>query len=324
MDHNLLLTLLMENEYVSGEAISRRLGVTRAAVWKAIENLRKQGYEIESAKKRGYRLVPPEDAVWPSCIRKLLSTRWTGSHIEYHSVIDSTNFRARALGLEDAPHGTLIIADEQTAGRGRMARSWTAEPGSSLLMSLLLRPQALAPMNATGIVLIAALAACMACRDEGADVKIKWPNDLVAGGKKICGMLLDMNADMDRVHYAVVGVGVNISAYPWADDLRHASCLMEACGHEVSRAKVAARFLTCFETLYDRWSAEGIASLLPDYRKLSITLGSRVRVISLTGTFEAVAMDILEDGALLVQTDTGERVPVHAGDVSVRGVMDYV
>lgn len=324
MDQQRLVELLMSSDYVSGEWISEQLGVTRAAVWKAVEALRQQGYAIESVKKRGYHMPAPEDAVWPACIRRNLHTQWAGCHIEYHRVINSTNLRARALGMEEAPHGTLIVADEQTAGRGRMSRSWDAKPGGAVLMSLLIRPEQLAPMNATGVVLVAALAACMACRDEGADVRIKWPNDLICGGKKICGMLLDMNADMDQVHYAVIGVGINISSYPYADNLRHAACLADACGHSVERARVIAHFLRHFESLYDRWRIGGISAILPLYRECSITLGSRVRVIGLNNSFEALALDVQEDGSLLVQLDSGERTCVHAGDVSVRGVMDYV
>ncbi len=259
-----------------------------------------------------------------SAIGCFLHTAWAGRHIEYHEVIDSTNLRAKALGLQDAPHGTLVTADLQTAGRGRMTRRWEARSGDAILMSLLLRPRKLAPMQATGIVLIAALAAAMACREEGADVSIKWPNDLVSGGKKICGMLLDMTLCGEYVGCAVVGVGLNVRSFPYADDLKHASCLDAVCGREVSRARVTAAFLTHFESLYDRWAAEGISAILPLYRKHSITLGRRVRVIGLTETFEAQAIDVLDDGSLLVRLDDGTERPVLAGDVSVRGVMDYV
>lgn len=324
MNQNRLIELLMSNEFVSGEWISSQLGVTRAAVWKAIDTLREQGYDIQSVKKRGYHLPPPADALWPACIRHHLKTRWAGSHIEYHPIITSTNFRARELGLTDAPHGTLIIADEQTAGRGRMSRSWQAKPGDAVLMSLLLRPEALSPMDATGIVLITALAAAKACCEEGADVRIKWPNDLIVNKKKLSGMLLDMNADMDQVHFAIAGIGININSFPYSENLRHATCLKDACCHEISRARLVANFLMHFEALYDRWRINGIASILPIYREYSITIGSRVNVISFHGSFEAQALDILEDGALLVEKDNGERIPVRAGDVSVRGIMDYV
>lgn len=268
--------------------------------------------------------IHPADSVTPESICRLLKTHWAGQSVEYHSVIDSTNFRAKKLGFENAPHGTLVIADLQTAGRGRMQRSWESKPGDSILMSLLLRPEKLPPMQATGIVLIAAIAAAMACRDEGADVSIKWPNDLISNGKKISGMLLDMALSGEFVDFVIAGIGINIKSFPYAEDLKHASCLNDACGHEVSRAKLVAGFLTHFERLYELWINDGINAILPVYRDYSITLGRRVRVIGLNESFEAQALDVLADGSLLVRLDNGRETAVHAGDVSVRGVMDYI
>lgn len=324
MNSQELIRLFMNNDYVSVERLRAQSAMTDDSIRNTIETLVKRGYNIQFSPEKGYFLEPPEDTVWPFCIRSILNTRWAGRHVEYHASVESTNSRARALGHTDAPHGTLVIADEQTAGRGRMSRKWEALPGSSILMSLLLRPEALAPEDATGLVLIAALACAMACMDEGASVRIKWPNDLVVNDKKLCGMLLDMNADMKRVHFAVVGVGVNIHSAPYAEDLTHAVCLEDACGHSVSRTQVVAHFLTHFERLYEQWRADGVRAILPLYREYSVTLGSRVSVASAGGCFEAQALDILEDGALLVRLDGGECIPVRAGDVSVRGVMGYV
>ena len=262
--------------------------------------------------------------VTPAAIQQYLRSEQLGRLIEYHEIIDSTNFRAKKLGLENAPHGTLVIAELQTAGRGRMQRSWESKPGDSILMSLLLRPRRLPPMQATGIVLIAAVAAAIACREEGADVSIKWPNDLIVGGRKLAGMLLDMVLSGEFVEFAVVGIGINVRSFPYAENLQHAVCLNDVCGREISRAKVVAGFLTHFDRLYERWEQDGIAAILPIYREYSITLGRRVRVIGLTEAFEAQALDVLPDGSLLVRLDDGSETPVHAGDVSVRGVMDYV
>jgi len=323
MDSNRILAVLTQSEYIHEKWLLAMLSMDKPSLEQSLQTLRAQGYDVRRT-LRGLHLAPPPDAVWGSCIQKFLHTRRTGSRIEYHPVIDSTNFRARALGLEGASHGTLVIADLQTAGRGRMSRKWESKSGDSLLMSLLLRPENLLPQDATGIVLIAALAMAHACRKEGADVRIKWPNDLIANGKKLCGMLLEMDAAAGKVNFAVVGIGLNVRSFPYAEDLKHASCLNEICGREVSRAHVAAEFLNEFERLYDLWCKEGIGAVLPLYRKCSITLGSRVRVIGLTKTFEAQAEDVCADGSLLVRLDDGTLQPVHAGDVSVRGVMDYV
>ena len=269
-------------------------------------------------------ILPFLDGVHPADIQKHLHTKWAGRQIEYYSCTDSTNRRAREAGGQGASHGTLFIADEQTAGRGRMTRTWQAKHGDSILMSLLVRPENTLPQDATGIVFIAAVAAAAACRTEGTEVFIKWPNDLIADGKKLCGMLLEMDADIERVNFAVIGIGLNVKSFPYADDLRHATCLEKACGHKVRRARVVAAFLDEFEALYEKWLTEGIEPILSAYRQYSVTLGRRVRVIGLTETFEAQALDILPDGSLLVMTDDGKGRIVHAGDVSVRGVMDYV
>jgi len=327
MDQQKLIALLMQREYVSGEWISAQLGITRAGVWKAVEALRQSGWAVESAHRRGYRLVPPEGAVWPSRIRACLNARWAGQRIDYYDRIDSTNRAASALGALDpalAPHGTLVIADEQTAGRGRMNRVWQSRPGSAALFSLLLRPQALPPAEATNIVLAAALAVCDACRALGADALIKWPNDIVCGGKKVCGMLLDMSADMDLVRFAVAGIGVNVADYPRADDLRHATCLNEAAGRRVDRAEAVARILEAFERWYDAWIAGGAQAILPAYAERCVTIGSRVQVSGLRETFEGQALRLTEDGSLIVLRDGAGETAVRAGDVSVRGVMGYV
>ena len=259
-------------------------------------------------------------------IRAFLSARWAGCRIDCFDTLPSTNRAAKLLGLEDAavaPHGTLVIADEQTAGRGRMTRSWLSRPGEGLLMSLLLRPESLPSENAAALVQLTALAVCEACRSFGADALIKWPNDIVCGGKKICGMLLEMSAEENRVRFAVAGVGLNVSGYPYAPDLPHAGCLDDACGHAVDRAEAAAVFLNRFEHDYDLWAEHGPAALDAPYRSLCVTLGSRVRVESLAENFEGTAVDLTADGSLVVDAD-GETRVVRAGDVSVRGLMGYV
>ena len=326
MDQKQLLSLLMQNEYVSGAWISRQMGVTRAGVWKAVEALRLAGWPIESAHRRGYRLVPPEDAVWPSCIRRHLHAAWVGQRIDYYDSVDSTNRAARRLCSADpalAPHGTLVVADEQTQGRGRMDRTWQSRRGDAALMTLLLRPESLAPLEGAGIMMVTALAMCDTCRSFGANTSIKWPNDIVCDGKKICGMLMELAGDIDVLHCVLVGVGLNIAGYPSAENLKHASCLNEMAGKALNRAEVIARFLDEFEAHYDLWAREGVEAILPDYSARCVTLGSRVQVIGLRETFEGEALQVMGDGALVVRRADGEEAVVRAGDVSVRGVMGY-
>lgn len=323
MDLNRILAILTAKRRIFEKTLCAELGIGHEELLCAVEQLCDRGQNIRRT-ALGLHLTPPHNSIDSASIRPFLHTEWAGQNIEFHEVIDSTNFRARALGQEGAPHGTLVIADLQTAGRGRMTRKWESKSGDSILMSLLLRPENTKPQDATGIVLIAALAMCSACRKEGANVRIKWPNDLIANGKKLCGMLLEMDATAENVNFAVAGIGLNVRSFPYAEDLKHATCLNKACGHAASRPWVTAQFLSEFERLYEKWRAEGIEAILPLYREYSITLGSRVRVIGLTETFEAHAEDICADGSLLVRRDDGTMQTVHAGDVSVRGVMDYV
>lgn len=327
MDQSLLLSLLMQQDYVSGEWISRQTGVTRAGVWKAIESLRAQGYEIESTRRRGYRLVPPEDALWPSCIRSCLKAGNMARRIEYLDQTTSTNRVARSLGEEDAqcaPHGTLVVAEEQLSGRGRMTRSWSADRGAAILMSLLLRPENTRPERAAALVQVTALAVCDACRLFGAPAMIKWPNDIVADGYKLCGMLLEMSADMDQVKYAVAGIGLNVSGSPRGEEIPHAGALYEVTSSRPSRAAVTAAILEQFEGYYDLWTQGGEEALRPCYEERCITLGRRVRVLALDEVFEGTARALAPDGSLIVVTDEGSERIVRAGDVSVRGVMGYV
>ena len=327
MDQEKLLSLLMQYDLVSGSQISRPLGVTRAGVWKAIDALRAQGYNIISVPRKGYRLEPPENAVWPSCIRAHLKAKWIAQRIDYYDATGSTNRIARALGSEDAsaaPHGTMVIADEQESGRGRMTRSWISKKGDAVLMSLLLRPQNTAPDEAAVLVQVTALAVCEACRSLGAPALIKWPNDIVADGLKLCGILLEMNADMDQVHYAVAGMGLNVLGSPRCEDIPHAGCLAEVCPRVPSRAEAAARILEQYEKYYDLWAKGGASAIRPFYEERCVTLGRRVRVSGLTETFEGTARALTADGSLEVVTDAGEKRVVRAGDVSVRGIMGYV
>jgi len=323
MDRAALMALLRQRDCVSGEWISKKLGVTRMAVFKAVQALRDGGVPIESVKRRGYRLVPPEDAIWPSRIRETLSTRWAGCEIEYYDEIDSTNLRAKMLGREGAPHGTLVVADFQSKGRGRLSRAWSSAPGDSAMMSLLLRPDALNPVNAPPLVMIAAVSAAEACAAFCADARIKWPNDLVLNGKKICGMLLEMGADMERVDYLTVGIGINVNGHPDAPGI-HATSLRAEMAAAPPRAALIARVMERFEYNYDLWTREGIAPILAAYRDRSATLGQPIQVIGARETFKGVARDIGDDGALIVELADGERAIVREGDVSVRGLMGYV
>ena len=327
MDSPFILSLLMQQECVSADWLAGQLGITATAVQKSVNELINDGYRIERIPENCYRLIPPDHAIWPMCIRRTLHTKWAGSRIDYYDTIDSTNRAAKDLsGLAPsvAPHGSLVIADEQTSGRGRMDRTWSSEKGDSALMSLLLRPRHVSLHDATGIVLTAALSVVRTCQSFGAAAKIKWPNDIVCNGRKLSGMLLDVQGTEESVTWAVVGIGLNISGCPRSESLPHATYLNEASGKSLDRADVVAMFLNTFESFYDRWTEHGVDAIIREYRDSCVTIGSSVRVIGLNEEFDGTAMDVNQDGSLTVRKKDGSYVSVHAGDVSVRGIMGYI
>lgn len=315
-----VLRLLLGGEVISGAQISERLGITRAAVWKRVEQLRAAGYDVQAVGRRGYRLAACPDALDAPLIERGLRTVWAGRPTLFERQVDSTNLWARRLAAQGAPHGTLVVADEQTAGRGRRGRVWTSPPDAGVFMTLLLRPKA-HPSQVAQLTLLTALAVAEAIEDVcGAQAQIKWPNDVVIDGKKTCGILLEMGADESQVDFVAAGVGVNVHASPPA--LRDmATCLDAACGQRVLRAPVVCAFMARFEARYDAF-ARG-EDWMTAYRARSVTLGRRVRVMGVDETFEGIAQDVDASGALVVQTQDGPRT-VLAGDVSVRGVMGYV
>ena len=283
-----ILERLLAGETVSGQAISAELGVTRAAVWKQIEQLRALGFVIESQGKQGYRLLSCPDSLMAPVIAKGLQTRWAGRQIVYLPSVDSTNRRARQLAAEGAPHGTLVIADEQTAGRGRRGRGWISPAGEGVFMSLILRPQS-HPSEVARLSMQTALAVALSiAQTTGLDARIKWPNDIVCGGRKVCGMLLEMNADEQAVHDVVAGIGINVHQTQFAPEIeKTASSLDLLSGQRVCRAALVRAFLEAFERA-EALAAQG--ALMDAYRARSATLGQRVQVIAPAGSFTGTAL----------------------------------
>lgn len=247
-------------------------------------------------------------------------TQWAGQEIVFFEETDSTNRRARLLAQEGAAHGTLVLADSQSAGRGRRGRGWISPAGDGIFMSLLLRPQ-VHPSQVAKLSLVTALAAANAIvRETGLDARIKWPNDIVISGRKVSGMLLEMTADENAVYDVVAGVGVNVHQKVFDEEIAHtASSLDLLCGRRLSRAALVCAFLEEFE----RAMALDGEAMMADYVARSATLFKPVQVISLAGTFTGVAKAVTESGSLLVEDESGELREVLAADVSVRGIMGY-
>jgi BirA family biotin operon repressor/biotin-[acetyl-CoA-carboxylase] ligase len=317
----LVLAFLAEadDDVVSGEAISDKLGLTRAAVWKHVEALRGQGYRIDAVATRGYRLVAVPDRLRALELRPLLNTHDVGQVLHCHEELGSTNDEAKALAEADAGHGEVVVAERQTAGRGRRGREWVSPARRNVAFSVILRPEDLPPARAPELTLVAAVAVCDALRHSGADAGIKWPNDVLVGGRKIAGILTEMSAEADRVHWVVVGVGVNVNTRreDFPAELRgEATSLLIEREHPSPRALFLAACLTSLEGWYDRHAEEGFAPIRQAWRERSVTLGQEVSVTTDGAQVVGLAEDIDETGALLVRTPAGT-VRVTSGDVAL-------
>lgn len=331
-----LLSLLSDTGPVSGERLCERLGVTRAAIWKRMEKLREEGYEIISAGKRGYRLEVKPDSLLPGYLAVGLDTRWAGrGEIRYEPQMTSTNTVLKALAYQGAARGSLAVCELQTEGKGRLGRRWDAAQGENLLHSLLLCP-ALPTEKAQLCTLAAATAMAGAIEETvpGISVGIKWPNDLLINGKKCVGILSEISADMDGIRFLVMGVGVNVNQRRFEGELGEKATslwLEREKGRDredsplppIDRRRLLQAYLRRVENALETIENQGLQGILPEYERRSVTLGARVRVIDLQGEFPGRAEALDETGALWVTDDQGERRRVLSGDVSVRGEMGY-
>lgn len=318
-----ILSLLRSagDSYLSGEEIARRLGVSRTAVWKHIQELRESGYDIVSHSRSGYSLREAPDRLLAEEIRHGLQTQVIGREIHAYDSIDSTNLEAKRLAQQGAPDGTVVVAEEQGAGRGRLERQFFSPRGKGIWFSVLLRPPFL-PQEAPKCTLLAAVAVARAMKSFGLQAGIKWPNDILYRGKKLVGILTEMSAEMDSINYVIIGTGinVNIAQEEFPEAIRTvATSLQEMKGERIPRVPFFRAVLHEFDVLYQLVKEQGFDGVFDAWREFSITLGREVRVIGVRNgeSFIGKAVDIDPDGALLVDTSEGRR-RVLAGDVSIR------
>lgn len=259
-------------------------------------------------------------------VAALKTTRWAGKDLKVYDITDSTNVRAAAEAESGAPHGTLVVADMQTAGKGRRGREWQSPAGSNLYFSLVLKPE-FAADRASMLTIVMAHSVNRAIRQEtGLDCGIKWPNDIVAGGRKVCGILTEMKAEKGCICHVVIGVGINVGKQEFASELSQtASSLENICGFAISRSSLLARILTAFEEDYEAFTGCGsLKNLMDSYNRMLVNRNAQVRVLDPQGEYEGTALGITETGELLVEKREGEIVEVYAGEVSVRGIYGYV
>lgn len=326
-----ILKMLRETDgYISGQQICERFGVSRTAVWKTIRQLQEEGYVVEAVRNKGYRIVATPDIMTKDELESLLQTKWVGKQIVYYDETDSTNLRAKQLGEENAPHGTLVVADRQTSGRGRRGRSWDSPSGCSIYMSVLLRPD-IVPDKAPMLTLVAACSVAegiMKCKEQCGNVKvqIKWPNDIIINGKKMVGILTEMSTQIDYINHVTVGIGINVNMTDFPDEIKEtATSLRIECGHTVKRAPLIAAVMESLEENYDKFmQTQDMTGLMDSYSSLLVNKDREVMILGEKEQFRAHALGIDSNGELIVRREDGTEEVVYAGEVSVRGVYGYV
>jgi BirA family biotin operon repressor/biotin-[acetyl-CoA-carboxylase] ligase len=323
-----ILEVLKENrdKFISGEELSNSLGVTRTSIWKYINGLKAEGYEIESIPRKGYRLIEEPDILSKDDLLIELKSSRFAKDIYCFDKIDSTNNYAKELALDGAEEGTIVLSDEQTGGRGRLGRPWMSPPGSSISMSIILKPS-INPSEAAKITEITAAAVTIAINNAtGLDVGIKWPNDIILNNKKVCGILTEMSAELDNINYVIIGIGINVNIDEFPEDIaKVATSLKKVKGKYISRKNLVINIVKEFEKLYYNFINTGsLKRTIGICREKSVTLGKTVKIITKNGEIIAKALDITEDGKLVIKKDDGQIINIISGEVSVRGIYGYV
>jgi len=314
MQEKILDFLKRKQDYVSGDQISHRLGITRQALWKHIQELKNLGYDIVAVPHLGYRLISSPDRLFPYEATQGLDTKFIGKKIYYFDGVPSTMNIAMQLGIKGAPEGTLVVAEYQTKGRGRLGRSWFSPKYKGIYLSLLLKPKIL-PIDAPILTLLAAVSICEAVKAiTGLDTQIKWPNDILIHHKKLGGILTELSAEMDEINFVIIGIGLNVN-----NDKKTlvsgATSLREQKKENINRINLMQEILRRIETNYLSFQERGAHPLIEKWREHSITLGKRIKVYSHKEHIEGEAIDIDMDGGLLVRKDSGVIEKVMAGDV---------
>lgn len=319
-----ILELLSASEiFISGEKLAELCGISRTAVWKHINSLKEEGYNIETQPRTGYKLISRPDALVKTEILDGLQTKVFGKEFLYTFFeIDSTNLKAKQLANEGKPEGTVVVAESQTKGKGRLGRKWVSPSGKGVWVSFILRPPIL-PVKATQLTFVIAVAMVHSLKNIGiSDVQIKWPNDILIHRRKVAGILTELSAEIDCVNYVIVGIGINVNqdTFEFPEEFKDkATSLKEACGHKVSRIKVLQSVLKEVEHFYYLYLENGFGEIINLWRENSVTLGKEVEVISGTEKITGLAIDIDEEGCLLVKDREGKVNKIVAGDVSLRG-----
>lgn len=324
LDADLEILQILRNgagTYVSGEQLCNQLSVSRMAIWKRINKLRSLGYEIDARTNQGYLLKKSPDLLIYPEIAPLLKTDWLGRHWQFVPKIDSTSLCLEKMVSGGAPEGVVVVADQQTAGRGRMGRTWFSPPRCNIYCSFLLRPK-IDPPQVTSLPLLIGLAVTRSIRNILPDLepKIKWPNDIQIDGRKICGILCDMQAEMDQIHHVIIGFGMNVNIEPTdllPEIAQRATSLRIVAGKKISRVAILASILNTFEELYKKWLMQGLNPFMSEFQQHDVLRGRQVELEQFGRKVSGVGNGIGPDGALVLQMPDGSLTNVISGDVHI-------
>ena len=321
-----IIEVILNNgeDFVSGEALSKKLGISRTAVWKHINVLRQEGYDIESVNKKGYRLISsPNDLLNPQNIYHNLKTEIIGKNIIHLESVDSTNDYLKKIG-NDVQEGTVVISEEQTKGKGRLGRNWQSKSKEGIWMSIILKPQIM-PYKAPFVTLIAGAAIVKALNDLQVPAKIKWPNDIIINNKKVSGILTELSAEIERVNYVVVGIGMNVKNLYFDKELEEKATSLYKENYYLSRVELVSQIIYEFEKLYKNYiennNKEETLRICKEY---SAILNKDVYIIKDDKKELVKCIDISNDGNLIVRDSNDTIQEILSGEVSIRGVKGYV
>ena len=326
MKTKVLSLLRNSRDYISGQELCRQFGVSRTAVWKTINQLKEDGYEIDAVTNKGYKLISYPDILNKHEIASRMQTKWIGKEVVFLEETGSTNADARILAEKGYGHGTLVVANHQTGGKGRRGRNWHSPRGNSIAMSLILKPE-LESEYASMLTLVQAMAVTKAIEEVcGLKAQIKWPNDILVNEKKVCGILTEMNLEMMEISSIIIGTGINVNQDSFPEEISEiATSLKIEKKRTQSRADLIEHICELFEEYFEKFmETKDLSGIMEEYNRCLISLGRQVRVLDPKGEFNGEALGINVAGELLVKKEDGSIVNVYAGEVSIRGIYGYV
>ena len=313
-----------KDDFISGEELSKKLGISRAAIWKHMKALKEEGYNIESVNRKGYRLIEdPKDLLTYQSISHKLETKIMGNNIIHFESIDSTNDYAKKVASQE-PEGNVIISEEQIKGKGRMGRQWHSKSKEGIWMSIILKPDMI-PQKAPFITLIAGASIARALNNLGIETTIKWPNDIIINNKKIAGILTELSAEIERINYIVLGIGINVKTMEFSQEISKIATSLYKEGHKISRVDIVRNILEEFERLYLKYiNEDSKEETLNICREYSSIIGKDVYLIKGEEKELVRCLDMNQEGNLVVQTKDNIIKEIMSGEVSIRGVKGYV